>query len=75
MAVPRKKVSIAKKHKRTSTWKTLKIKKMMKTLSLVKCPNCGHLNQNHHVCVSCGYYKNEQVMTIKSKGNENIIEA
>lgn len=75
MAVPKKKVSIAKKHQRTSTWKTLKIKKMMKKLSLVKCPNCGSLNQNHHVCSSCGYYKNNQVLTIKSKSDKNIIEA
>ena len=75
MAVPRKKISIAKKHQRTSTWRTLKIKKMMKKISLVKCPNCGELKQNHHVCPNCGYYKGSQVLTIKSKSNENIIEA
>jgi len=75
MAVPKKKISIAKKNQRTSTWEMLKIKKMLNKLSLVKCPNCGNLKQNHHVCPYCGYYKNSQVLTIKSKNTENIIQA
>lgn len=75
MAVPRKKVSIAKKHQRTSTWKTLKIKKMLKKLSLVKCANCGWLKQNHHVCPHCWYYKSKQVLTIKTKNTNDVIEA
>lgn len=75
MAVPKKKVSIAKKKQRTSTWKRLKIVKMIKKLSLVKCPNCGKLKQNHHVCPFCGFYKENQVLTIKAKNKDSIIEA
>ncbi len=75
MAVPKKKVSIAKKKQRTSTWKTLKIKKMMNKLSLVKCPSCGDFKQNHHVCTSCGFYRDNQVLTIKSKNKDSVIEA
>jgi len=71
MAVPRKKISIAKKHQRTSTWRTLKIKKLMKDLVLVKC-DCGTLVKKNHVCPTCGTYKGKQVLTIKEK---SVIEA
>jgi ribosomal protein L32 len=67
MAVPVKKVSIAKKHQRTSTWRTLKIKKMMKKLTLVTCKNCGEKIQKNHVCPKCGYYHDKQVITVKAK--------
>jgi len=53
MAVPKKKVSIAKKHQRTSTWRTIKIKKTLKKLVLVKCDSCGALKRKHHVCEKC----------------------
>lgn len=76
MAVPKKKVSIAKKRQRTSTWRTLKIKKMMKRLSLVKCNNCNSLKQNHHVCPTCGYYKDKQILTVKNKeSSDSVIQA
>jgi len=75
MAVPRKKISIAKKHQRTSTWRTLKIKKMMKKLTLVKCENCGEQKQRHMVCPTCGYFKGKQVLTIKAKSSDAVIEA
>lgn len=76
MAVPTKKRSIAKKHQRSSTWRTLKIKKMMKTMNLVPCDNCKTLKQKHHVCPACGYYKWKQVITIKAKKTEDtVIEA
>jgi len=75
MAVPRKKISIAKKHQRTSTWRTLKIKKMMKKLTLVKCDNCGDMKQRNMVCPTCGYYKGKQIVTIKAKSSETPIEA
>lgn len=26
------------------------------------CPNCGSLQQPHRVCLSCGYYKNKEVI-------------
>ena len=75
MAVPRKKVSIAKKHQRTSTWRTLKIKKLMKKMVMVTCENCGSKVRKNHVCPTCGYYKGKQVLTIKAKKSEDIIEA
>lgn len=75
MAVPKKKVSIAKKKQRTSTRRTLKIKKAMKQQSLVRCENCWTMKQNHHVCPACGYYRKKQILTIKAKASDSIIQA
>ena len=27
-----------------------------------ECPNCGELKRPHHVCVSCGYYGEKEVI-------------
>jgi large subunit ribosomal protein L32 len=75
MAVPRKKVSIAKKHQRTSTWRTLKIKKMMNKMKLVSCKQCKTMKLQSHVCPNCGYYKDTQVLTVKANKSEAVIEA
>lgn len=75
MAVPKKKVSIAKKKQRTSTRRTLKIKKTLKQHALIECDNCKTLKQNHHVCPACGYYREKQILTIKSKASDSVIQA
>ena len=28
----------------------------------VECPNCGELKRPHHVCASCGYYSEKEVI-------------
>ncbi|HAG91360.1 MAG TPA: 50S ribosomal protein L32 [Bdellovibrionales bacterium] len=30
------------------------------------CPNCGALARPHHVCGSCGYYKNKEVVAAQA---------
>jgi large subunit ribosomal protein L32 len=56
MAVPKKKVSKARRDKRrSSTWK-------LDTPNLTKCPKCGEYNLNHRVCANCGYYKGEEIV-------------
>jgi len=35
--------------------------------TLVKCPQCHELNVSHRVCPGCGYYKNKEVVAVKSK--------
>jgi [acyl-carrier-protein] S-malonyltransferase len=34
------------------------------------CPQCHALKLPHHVCLSCGTYKGEQVLAIKPKKSE-----
>ncbi len=56
MAVPKRRVSKARRDKRrSSVWK-------IEAPTLVKCPQCGELAVPHKVCGSCGYYKGRQVI-------------
>ena len=55
MAVPKRRVSHARRDKRRSNvWK-------MDAPTLVKCPNCGELMQ---ACKSCGQYNGRQVLKV-----------
>jgi len=56
MAVPKRKVSKARRDKRRSTvWK-------LSMPGMVKCSNCGEYNLSHRVCSACGYYNGKQVV-------------
>lgn len=56
MAVPKRRVSKARRDKRRSNvWK-------MDAPELVKCPNCGEYNRPHRICQSCGFYKGKEIV-------------
>ena len=56
MAVPKKKVSSARRDKRRSNvWK-------LDMPGMVKCPKCGEFNLAHRVSRASGTYKGEQVI-------------
>jgi large subunit ribosomal protein L32 len=56
MAVPKRKVSKARRDKRrSSTWK-------LDMPGMVKCPKCGEYVLAHRVCKACGSYKGEEVI-------------
>ncbi len=56
MAVPKRRVSKARRDKRrSSVWK-------LDAPELVKCSQCGELKRPHRVCSSCGYYNGRQVI-------------
>ena len=58
MAVPKRKLSSARKNKRRSNvWK-------LSAPSFSKCTQCGELKVPHRVCPNCGYYKGKEVVTI-----------
>ncbi|MGD9901378.1 MAG: 50S ribosomal protein L32 [Spirochaetales bacterium] len=59
MAVPKTKVSKAKRDSRKANWK-------VSTPSLVECSNCHEMIKQHQVCPKCGYYKGEKKITLKS---------
>jgi large subunit ribosomal protein L32 len=40
-----------------------------------KCSNCGANKLPHNVCPVCGYYKWKQVVTIKSKSKDKVVDA
>ena len=59
MAVPKAKTSKARRDKRrSSVWK-------LDAPAMAKCPNCGEYNLAYRVCKACGYYKGEQVVSVK----------
>ncbi|MBQ4625942.1 MAG: 50S ribosomal protein L32 [Clostridia bacterium] len=56
MAVPKRRVSKARRDKRRSNvWK-------MSAPQLEKCSNCGELKRTHRLCPECGYYNGKQVV-------------
>ena len=56
MAVPKRKVSRARRDKRRSAvWK-------IDAPNFSRCKNCGELKLAHRVCGNCGYYNGKAVI-------------
>ena len=72
---PKKKISQAKGRQRHSTWERLNITRMVETYKISTCKNCGAKKLSHRVCPVCGYYKGKQVLTIKSKSKDTVVDA
>jgi large subunit ribosomal protein L32 len=60
MAVPKRKKSKMRVRQRRGQVKAT-------LANVVTCPNCGALQQAHHVCPACGQYKGRQVITPEAK--------
>ena len=61
MAVPKRKVSKARRDKRRSShWK-------LDMPGMVKCPHCGEYVLSHRVCKACGYYNGKQVLKVNEE--------
>ena len=60
MAVPKGKVSKARRDKRRSA------NSKLTAPSLVACPKCGALHLPHRMCQECGTYNGRQVKVIQS---------
>ncbi len=59
MAVPKSKVSKARRNKRrSSVWK-------LDAPAMSYCDNCGAIKAPHKVCKACGYYNGIQVLKMK----------
>ncbi len=60
MAVPKKKVSRARRDKRrSSVWK-------LDAPALRRCTHCGELKMPHRVCPMCGYYKGKEILKVEA---------
>ena len=56
MAVPKRKLSSARKNKRRSNvWK-------LQLPALTRCSECGSYKAPHRVCSHCGFYNNRKVV-------------
>lgn len=61
MALPKGKISKARKHSRRANWK-------IGAPSIVKCPRCQKMKLSHRVCKHCGYYDGRDILGI---GNDD----
>ncbi len=60
MAVPKGKISKARRDKRRNAhWK-------LSLPNLVKCSNCGELKLAHRACKACGTYDGRQVLSVEA---------
>ena len=55
MAVPKRKVSSARRDKRRANWK-------LEAPNLTSCPKCQEYKLPHVACKSCGYYNGRQAI-------------
>ena len=55
MAVPKRKMSKARRDSRRANWK-------LTAPGLVECPQCHEQMRPHHVCPECGYYDGKEVV-------------
>lgn len=60
MAVPKSKISKARKHSRSANWK-------LSVPNLVECSHCHELIESHKVCRYCGYYNGRPVVIKNSE--------
>ena len=58
MAVPKRKVSQARRDKRRSA------NSKLTAPTLTKCPKCGELGLSHRVCKACGTYNGKTVVAV-----------
>lgn len=55
MAVPKSKITRSKRGMRRSH-------DALKSAAYTECGNCGELKRPHHVCGSCGFYRDREVI-------------
>lgn len=60
MAVPKVKVSKARRNSRRANWK-------VNIPAIVECPHCHASKVAHKVCKNCGYYDKKQVIDLDKK--------
>lgn len=61
MAVPKGKVSKARRNsRRAANWK-------LSLPGIVKCPKCSKMKLAHHVCKNCGYYDGQEIIKVNTE--------
>lgn len=58
MAVPKRRTSKSRRDKRRTHQK-------IDGPNLSTCPQCGEARESHHLCPSCGYYKDRTVIDME----------
>ena len=64
MAVPKGKISKARRNSRRANWK-------LDMPGIVECPQCHQMKLAHRVCKNCGYYDGKQVIVMDEEKKKN----
>ena len=59
MALPKRRHSRTRRSKRRAQWK-------LSRPNTIPCDHCGQPKRPHRICSHCGYYKGEEVLSVKS---------
>jgi large subunit ribosomal protein L32 len=59
VAVPKRRVSHSRTHKRKAQWLG-----GLSAPAVGTCPRCGETLQAHHACKGCGYYRGRKVLEV-----------
>lgn len=59
-ALPKRRISKARQANKRAHWK-------LRLRHLVPCPQCGALKRPHHVCMTCGMYRDTQVLEVEQE--------
>lgn len=68
MALPKGKISKARKHSRRANWK-------LEQPAIVECPKCHKMKLSHHICKFCGFYDGTDVLKLEVKENQGKKDA
>ncbi len=63
MALPKGKISKARKHSRQANWK-------LSPPTIVECSQCHQMKLAHRVCKHCGYYNGVQVVVVDKEAKK-----
>ena len=65
MALQKRRLGKSRVRNRRSAWAASFSKPLV-----ANCPNCGAPKAQHRVCMSCGYYKGEEIFQAKQEDEE-----
>ena len=60
MALPKSKISKARRNSRRANWK-------LRVPGMVECPRCHQTKLSHRVCKECGYYNGKEVVHVENE--------
>ena len=66
MAVPKRKMSKARRDRRRANWK-------LSVPGMVECPQCHEMKMPHRVCPECGSYNGKQVIAA-TMANKSLLK-
>ena len=66
-AVPKNKRSKSKRDMRRNNFR-------LRALNIIECPRCHAKKIAHRVCLSCGYYKNVEIIKMEEKSKAKSTE-